>query len=911
MSEFLNTYHFVPVVEGGENGEQNACLGPTHPLAQVRKALKRHQGRASEEEQIPAGGWGNFSHARWHEGHLSGRITCTLTAEDPLVIGAKQDKPKEDNGTQCTRVEPYKIDDQPAIPATTLKGMLSALVEAASNSAMRVLEDRALSVRQDKRDALSAIGMVVPRNGNGEGAKDAWDLIPLTLPTLTQDAAPQPPNRPFNIPAPFQTLMGWGWKPALKVHVGCRGEQAQEENAETPYEFMTRQGSYTAKNPKFYYMDLHELTIGSDQKTIAYDEDSTKLKPQTGNARTAYLLGQQPRSAQCPCPEENADEAERANWTRGILRVMYHQDRRSEIPGLRKHELFIPVPDNLDKTPRLPIPQEVVDRFHALADERTRTQPRADQRRPTEALPFHPIGTRRSAGAESLPNALRLKKGDLVFFGLKDSPQPEVTVISFSSIWRESKGSVHHYVPQWARPLSPEREFLTPAELMFGVVEVHEGGKADRKDDTVALKGRVRCHPGRCASSDPDPFMEEVRLKILASPKPPSPALYFTPKDREGFIEKPRLNSEEHRARGRKMYLHPSAEPLGEAAIETRAKSWTPRNDGNNNQRVLVRPLKPGTRFTFCIDFDDLPQEALDLLLFACRPSEHFRHRLGLGKSIGLGRVQIQVDKVVAFDRRKRYREEDPFECGREHMVWTPEKPGCKARDATQAAKRVLNGMNQSVRAHLMGIGEPRHIGERQVHPPLENNQHRAFQNRQAAAEEKTFKWCAANYDRTKPWQHQYLRDISGGTAGGEDPTAGIQLPSLLTRGHTPDAAQPRQPLTPPRSPGNGGRGQGAPGKPSGGAKKGKSRPAASGSDRAAGDEEMGKIKFYNSEKGFGLIHLDSGKEIHFSGKLLQGRNWNRPEGPQEGARVAVKFQKPADGDHKKRPTATTLRFIE
>ncbi|SDH79593.1 RAMP superfamily CRISPR-associated protein [Roseospirillum parvum] len=583
MPEFLNTYHFVPVVEGGENGEQNACLGPTHHLRQVRDALQGGQGRASEEEQIPAGGWGNFSHARWHEGHLSGRITCTLTAEDPLVIGAGQ---AEDPDTRCTRVEPYMIDGQPAIPATTLKGMLSALVEAASNSAMRVLE------------------------------KD---------------------------------------------------------------------------------------------------------------------------------------------------------------------------------------------------------------------------------------------------FKVKKRP----------------KGSVHDYFPRGAQPLSPKRDFLTPAELMFGVVEVHEGGKADRKDDTVALKGRVRCHPGRCASYDP--FMEEVRLKILASPKPPSPALYFTPKERDRFIEKSRLNSEEHRARGRKMYLHPSAEPLGEAAIETRAKSWTPQNDGNNNQRVLARPLKPGTRFTFCIDFDDLPQEALDLLLFACRPSEHFRHRLGLGKSIGLGRVQIQVDKVVAVDRRKRYREEDPFACGREHMVWTPEKRDCKELDATDAAAWVVEAMPPWVRAHLMGIGEPRHIGERLVHPPLNQTQHNAFQRRQPAAEEETFKWCAANYDRTKPWQHQYLRDISGGTAGGEDPTAGIQLPPLLTEGHTPDAQQPRQ--TPSSR---------------------KPMPRL-----AEENEIFGKVKFYRQYKGFGYVKSpDCKMDIYISKEVVEGCGMRDLI---DDTRVAVIL----GGFHGKNPAASHIRKLK
>lgn len=79
--EFLNTYHFVPVLDGGPT------TGPTHDLAPVRQAL--------EDGEACVGEWGPWSHARWHDGHLSGRITCTVTTEDPMVIGAEQEEGRQ------------------------------------------------------------------------------------------------------------------------------------------------------------------------------------------------------------------------------------------------------------------------------------------------------------------------------------------------------------------------------------------------------------------------------------------------------------------------------------------------------------------------------------------------------------------------------------------------------------------------------------------------------------------------------------------------------------------------------------------------------------------------------------------------------------------------------------------------
>ena len=51
------------------------------------------------------------------------------------------------------------------------------------------------------------------------------------------------------------------------------------------------------------------------------------------------------------------------------------------------------------------------------------------------------------------------------------------------------------------------------------------------------------------------------------------------------------------------------------------------------------------------VDFDNLSPRELGLLLYALKPAEGFRHKLGMGKPIGLGGVRAGSG-VSAWPRR-------------------------------------------------------------------------------------------------------------------------------------------------------------------------------------------------------------------------------------------------------------------
>jgi hypothetical protein len=108
-------------------------------------------------------------------------------------------------------------------------------------------------------------------------------------------------------------------------------------------------------------------------------------------------------------------------------------------------------------------------------------------------------------------------------------------------------------------------------------------------------------------------------------------------------------------ARGRKYYLHQR-----KRFVELKKYVEHPkRNTKDDEQRTKVLLWATGSKFSGHIDFEGLYPEELGLLLRALHPSAGFRHRLGIGKPFGLGRVRIEVIGLKAEDRSQR---KSPFD---------------------------------------------------------------------------------------------------------------------------------------------------------------------------------------------------------------------------------------------------------
>ena len=176
MTQFRNPYHFVPLGRETPPGRV--------PVSEFRRSDKREHA--------------HITHDRWVAGTFSGRVTCTIETETPLIVANQQ--VARSHWTKL--LKPFELTEgTPALPASALRGMISSISEAASHSALRVLKGDTLSFRRTMKDEkkLSALGLVVA------GPDGTLHLRPLAMPTFIagHDAYHPPEHFPIDIfPAP-------------------------------------------------------------------------------------------------------------------------------------------------------------------------------------------------------------------------------------------------------------------------------------------------------------------------------------------------------------------------------------------------------------------------------------------------------------------------------------------------------------------------------------------------------------------------------------------------------------------------------------------------------------------------------------------------------------------------------------
>ena len=257
-----------------------------------------------------------------------------------------------------------------------------------------------------------------------------------------------------------------------------------------------------------------------------------------------------------------------------------------------------------------------------------------------------------------------------------------VEILSQSSLRVLSKAKNKNYWPLFEAinpdllPWHDNREELTAAELIFGVVEDNEKDNGDSRN----LASRVRFYDALSVKSfTPDSkvmsdtqLLPIMPLKEMAESDPRAKDGYnfnmgkgtynnyfFNPNNVSPTHEEVRneLNGLENNKnqiesvtllpRGRKFYLlHQNEQGVNYY-----------KNDKNSNDRkACCEPIKQGEQFYFHIDFENLTNTELTLLKQSLAPDHtDFHHRIGLGKSIGLGIVKIKISSIFLKNNAQRY----------------------------------------------------------------------------------------------------------------------------------------------------------------------------------------------------------------------------------------------------------------
>ena len=677
--EFFNPYHFAP-------------------LNSTKKERKKAKDFREGSDVM------DYGHERFHEGHHCGRIVCRLTTETPMFIGAGRKEGltvKRGHGIgekqDYTIVDPFLLAGKHAIPPTSIRGMLSSLVEAVSASAMRVMDEgKPVSYRKPMRGgAITALGVLV-KDGDGP-----LKLRPLALPVMKRDGRR----------VEFQNKADL-WKVAFAKYANMR-VYIHDYNHEYQRKIAKDNFSENGEADKFFWMQCAPGDAVSAWLTNT-NADSLRISSRNRSRDTTLLtqnLSNPPFHGVQPSPEQTLDCAR--PWVRGVVRTFGGKDR--DLPNQKKHNLFIPYPEDENlRNDLLPISEEALETFNELARERGYAENR-NQGKPRKRLPYLPFlaDTKQEEDDWIKPEGKdykvpRLRHGHIVHFDIEDdgNGNPQVSEISFSEIWRGAVkkdngalASLQDFVGKIDRELLPyteQRQQITPAERLFGFVDAtneERDGERAHNPPNRAFKGRVRPSLGLCeedvrileiadddlagttgnnAAEARERLAGHSRLKILAAPKPPSPALYFKHKkeaqNQQQFpppITKNKLSLALHAPQGRKVYLHQN--PAGEP--------WRTRvsygEDKHTKQKNAIKPVDTNNTFWFHLDFDDLSEKEINLLCFALRPSEGFYHKIGMGKPIGLGTVKIDTMGLFLINRTKRYTEDSVFGEDRYHAVET------------------------------------------------------------------------------------------------------------------------------------------------------------------------------------------------------------------------------------------------
>lgn len=248
----------------------------------------------------------------------------------------------------------------------------------------------------------------------------------------------------------------------------------------------------------------------------------------------------------------------------------------------------------------------------------------------------------------------------------EDKPAVELSdqdVLSYQEDW-ENRKNVLGRANFWALPRAGEEKpvfylrheghtyFGMSLFLRIGYGSALSQGLPQRHRDAQAEPGVDYPH-GILGFAGPEgAYRSRVSFGDLPAlgqvkPEPPLGAVLAGPKPSyyPGYVAEGKNYAQEgFRLRGYKQYWlkEPGKVPAGKEKVQS-----------------TLRPLPKGTRFRGVIRFQNLHEDELGLLLWCLRLDEGCYQSLGMGKPLGLGRMELHIDRLVETDPTELYSPEN------------------------------------------------------------------------------------------------------------------------------------------------------------------------------------------------------------------------------------------------------------
>ena len=250
-----------------------------------------------------------------------------------------------------------------------------------------------------------------------------------------------------------------------------------------------------------------------------------------------------------------------------------------------------------------------------------------------------------------------LEKGDPLLFQVKDGKMAEH--LAFSEIPRlRYKFSPLDLVPEEFRP-GDSLKNLSFSERLFGTTGDTTKKDEEKKDELVALSGRVFFEDAKNYKPKMIDNGNPVTLKAFGEPHPTLTTFYLD------NIEKNYNENKGVNIRGRKFYWH-HKEKIGKPFSEYRKSVEMPKDKNGQNKFAYNSSLELmdiNNEFEFNVNFENLTDEELGVLIYAIELEDGLLHKVGKGKAFGFGSCKIEI-KEFLLENKNKYKDFliEPFE---------------------------------------------------------------------------------------------------------------------------------------------------------------------------------------------------------------------------------------------------------
>lgn len=250
----------------------------------------------------------------------------------------------------------------------------------------------------------------------------------------------------------------------------------------------------------------------------------------------------------------------------------------------------------------------------------------------------------------------KIEENEPIIF--EGNPNKSATHLAFSEIPRlRYKRSPYQLIPKGFQPCTSLEELCFACRL-FGTTGNSQETK--NSNELVAHIGRVFITDAKIVKNKTKIIKDFIPLKPLGEPRSSLSRFYLT----DGTYDE-----DGAKIRGRKFYWHHSDKIEAGEKYENYIESLKFKKEGSNSNEYIkadynssFKFLKPNNTFEFEVEFKNLTDEELGVLIYSLELEEGLLHKFGKAKAFGFGSSKIEIQELLLKSKNRYVSFETSYE---------------------------------------------------------------------------------------------------------------------------------------------------------------------------------------------------------------------------------------------------------